>query len=58
MFVDAPAGNYRLQPGSPAIDAGSPTDAPTVDFEGTARPLDGNGDTVPAVDIGAFEAVP
>jgi hypothetical protein len=50
MFVDAPTGNYRLQPGSPAINAGSPTDAPTVDFDGTARPQG------PAVDIGAFEA--
>jgi uncharacterized repeat protein (TIGR01451 family) len=52
MFVDAQAGNYRLQPGSPAINSGSPTDAPTVDFDGTARPQG------PAVDIGAFEALP
>jgi uncharacterized repeat protein (TIGR01451 family) len=51
LFVDAGAGNYRLQPGSPAINAGSPTDAPAVDFDGTARPQG------PAVDIGAFEAL-
>jgi hypothetical protein len=52
LFVNAAAGNYRLQPGSPAIDAGSLTDAPTAAFDGTTRPQG------PAVDIGAFEAVP
>ncbi len=56
MFFDAAAGNYRLQSGSPAIDAGSAAGAPTVDFEGTSRPLDGNGDASGVVDIGAFEA--
>jgi uncharacterized repeat protein (TIGR01451 family) len=56
MFFDAAAGNYRLQPGSPAIDVGSATGAPAVDFEGTSRPLDGNGDASAVVDIGAFEA--
>jgi hypothetical protein len=56
MFVDAAAGDYHLQAGSPAFDAGSAVGAPLVDYDGTSRPLDGNGDTVPAVDIGAFEA--
>lgn len=56
MFFDAAAGNYRLQAGSPAIDAGNAIGAPAVDFEGTSRPLDGNGDTSAIVDIGAFEA--
>jgi hypothetical protein len=58
MFVDAAAGNYRLQPFSPAIDTGSPTDAPDVDFDGAARPQDGDGIPGAIVDIGAFEAIP
>jgi hypothetical protein len=56
LFVDAPSGDYHLQAGSPAIDAGSALDAPIVDFDGTLRPLDGNGDGTAIVDMGAFEA--
>jgi uncharacterized repeat protein (TIGR01451 family) len=56
LFVDAGGANYRLQAGSPAIDTGSSVDAPAIDFDATPRPLDGDGDTVPRVDIGAFEA--
>jgi len=55
-FVNGAGGNYRLQPGSPAIDAGKAVGAPGVDFDGTPRPLDGNGDSAAVVDIGAFEA--
>jgi len=47
LFVDQAAGNYRLQAGSPAINAGSILNAPAVDFDGTSR----SG----AIDIGAFE---
>jgi hypothetical protein len=47
-FIDF-AGDYRLKPGSPAVDAGTLTDAPETDIEGTQR-LCGNG-----VDIGAYE---
>jgi parallel beta-helix repeat protein len=47
-FVDGPNHDYRLRPGSPAIDAGSSVDAPMIDFDGNARP-DGSAD------IGAFE---
>ncbi len=52
LFVDAPAGNLRLRPGSPAVDAGSPNGAPAVDFDGVARPQGA------AFDIGAFELQP
>jgi hypothetical protein len=43
-------GDYHLQAGSPAIDAGTSAGAPTTDFEGHGRPC-GAG-----VDIGAYES--
>jgi hypothetical protein len=48
QFVDADNGDFSLQSISPAIDAGTSTDAPTTDIDGTARPLDGNGDGIAA----------
>lgn len=42
------AGDYHLQPGSPAIDAGTLTSAPAVDLDG--RPRDAHPD------LGAYEA--
>ncbi|UCH58715.1 MAG: hypothetical protein JSV61_10905, partial [Anaerolineales bacterium] len=39
--------DYRLMPGSPAIDAGTPAGAPATDIDGTPR------DAIP--DIGAYE---
>jgi hypothetical protein len=64
LFVDQAGANYRLQPGSPAIDSGSNSMVPagtTVDFDGLPRFIDdpavvdsGNG-TAPIVDRGAFE---
>ena len=52
-----------LPPFSPAIDAGLPASplpsfAPTCDdndLRGVVRPVDGDGDTIPVCDIGAFE---
>ena len=47
-FVDAAAGNYHLQAGSPAIGAGSTAYAPSTD-------LDGNPRSTSAPSIGAYE---
>lgn len=55
LFVNQAAGDYHLQAGSSAIDAGSPLQAPATDFDGVVRPRDGNGDGTPAFDVGAFE---
>ncbi|RCK73402.1 MAG: Fibronectin type III domain protein [Anaerolineae bacterium] len=52
LFVDAANGNLRLQPGSPAIDAGDTNAIPetiTTDLDGNPR-LSGA-----AVDMGAYE---
>jgi hypothetical protein len=53
LFVDADAGNYRLQSGSPAIDTGADDgDNGPTDLDGKQRKL-GSG-----VDMGAFEFDP
>lgn len=49
LFVDAAGGDYRLQGGSPAIDAGTPTGAPPSDLDGNLR------DAIP--DMGAYEYI-
>lgn len=47
--------NYALAAASPAIDAGSNTLCPAADQRGNLRPIDGNGDSTAACDIGAYE---
>ena len=47
---------HALGPGSPAIDAGDPTNCPATDQRGFPRPIDGDGINGPRCDIGAYEA--
>jgi hypothetical protein len=49
VFVDPGSGNFRLQSGSPAIDAGAAVSEVADDFTGLSRPQGG------AIDIGAYE---
>ncbi len=57
IFVNTVMCDYHLDPLSPCIDAGTNVGAPTVDYEGDTRPLDGDGETVAITDIGADEYV-
>jgi len=57
MFVDPSAHDFHLQIGSPCIDTGYNPSASIldIDYEGEPRFVDGDGDTVETVDIGADE---
>jgi hypothetical protein len=56
LFANAAGGDYALLSGSPAIDAGLPTDAVSgFDLAGTPRRLDGLLDVGSEVDRGALE---
>ncbi len=56
LFINS-ASDFHLQVTSPVIDAGSNTapSLPTQDIAGNDRILDGNGDCVATVDMGAYE---
>jgi len=58
LFVDAANGNLHLQTASPAIDTGDNAAVPvgvTTDLDGNLRFIDGDGDRIAVVDIGAYE---
>lgn len=46
-----------LAAGSPAIDAGTNSNAPTTDQRGQQRPIDGDGNGSEVTDVGAYEFV-
>jgi hypothetical protein len=56
-YVDPAAGDYRLTSASPGIDAGdnSVVTPGSQDITGAPRVVDGNGDGVATVDLGAYE---
>jgi MYXO-CTERM domain-containing protein len=57
LYVSPPA-DLKLQMGSVCIDAGTSAGAPTSDFAGVVRPLDGDGINQAEFDMGAYEYAP
>ncbi|NOR44714.1 MAG: T9SS type A sorting domain-containing protein [Candidatus Delongbacteria bacterium] len=59
MFEDVGNGDYRLQSGSPCIDAGTNTidgyEFPIADFDNNYRIWDGDGNGSEIVDMGVYE---
>ncbi len=56
LFVDLNNGDLHLQLGSPAIDSGSnAANGLPTDLGGNPRIVDGDGDTIGIIDMGAFE---
>jgi nitrous oxidase accessory protein NosD len=53
----APSGDYRLRPGSPAVDAGNPNPLAALDRDlaGRRRVSDGDHDGAAVLDLGAYE---
>ena len=47
--------DFHLLATSPCIDKGDPLSAATNDYDGVARPIDGNADGTNTADMGAFE---
>jgi parallel beta-helix repeat protein len=57
LFVYPAGANFHLQANSPAVDGGSAVGAPADDYDGYARPQDGDQDGTAGYDIGAYEVV-
>lgn len=59
LFLGA-AADFRLQAGSPAVEAGVNTapGLPSTDLDGNPRIVDGNNDGTAVVDMGAYELLP
>ncbi len=57
LFVSVAAGDYRLRAGSPCVDTGANEVSLPLDLAGFPRPIDGNKDGIPTVDLGAHEAL-
>jgi len=62
LFVGSASGDFRLQPGSPCIDAADGTVAPDLDLDGMAPvddpATDNTGVGPPWADMGAYELQP
>lgn len=60
LFVNAEDGDYHLQSGSPCIDTGSNllSDILGTDLDGELRIIDGNENSLPLIDMGAYEYSP
>lgn len=57
QFASPGLGDYRPSPGSPLIDAGmAGATSQLLDLDGAPRVVDGDGDCIEDVDIGAYEA--
>lgn len=58
LFMASADRDYRLNPWSPCIDAGTNavSGLPTIDILGAPRISDGNGDSLAVVDMGAYES--
>jgi len=54
-FLDETNGDYHVAATSPIVDAGSNDGAPATDFDGNARPFDGDRNSVATADMGAYE---